>query len=56
MKFRDVKLGAAKASMFEVPGDYTKVNSIPEVMGLGSMPNIEEMMKRMPKKQRPPRP
>lgn len=56
MKFKDVKLGAAKASMFEVPGDYTKVNSIPEVMGLGSMPNIEEMMKRMPKKQRPPRP
>ncbi len=56
MKFKDVKLGAAKASMFEVPRDYTKVNSIPEVMGLGVMPNIEEMMKRMPKKQRPPRP
>ena len=56
MKFKDVKLGAAKASMFEVPGDYTKVNSIPEVMGMGGMPNIEEMMKRMPKGQRPPRP
>ena len=56
MKFKDIKLGAAKASMFEVPRDYTKVNSIPEVMGLGVMPNIEEMMKRMPKKQRPPRP
>jgi len=56
MKFKDVRLGAAKASMFEVPGDYRKVNSMPEVMGLGGMGNIEEMMKNLPKGQRPPRP
>lgn len=56
MKFRDVRLGAAKASMFEVPGDYRKVNSMPEVMGLGGMGNIEEMMKNLPKGQRPPQP
>ena len=56
MKFKDIKLGAAKASMFEVPGDYTKVNSVQEVMGLGSMENMVEMMKKMPKGQRPPRP
>ena len=56
MKFRDVRLGAAKASMFEVPGDYRKVNSMPEVMGLGGMGNIEEMMKNLPKGQRPPKP
>ena len=56
MKFKDIKLGAAKASMFEVPGDYKKVNSVPEVMGMGSMENMVEMMKKMPKGQRPPRP
>ena len=56
MKFKDVRLGAAKASMFEVPGDYRKVNSMPEVMGLGGMGNIEEMMKNLPKGQRPPKP
>lgn len=56
MKFKDIKLGAAKASMFEVPGDYTKVNSVQEVMGLGSMENMVEMMKKMPKGQRPPKP
>ena len=56
MKFKDIRLGAAKASMFEVPGDYTKVNSIPELMGLGGMGNFEEMMKNIPKGQRPPKP
>jgi hypothetical protein len=56
MKFKDIKLGAATASMFEVPGDYKKVGSMQEVMGFGGMGNIEEMMKRMPKGQRPPRP
>jgi hypothetical protein len=53
MKFRDIKLGAATASMFEVPRDYKKVNSVPEVMGMG---NIGEMMKNIPKGMRPPRP
>ena len=56
MKFEDIRLGAAKASMFEVPGDYTKVNSMPELMGLGGMGNFEEMMKNLPKGQRPPKP
>lgn len=56
MKFKDIRLGAAKASMFEVPGDYTKVNSMPELMGLGGMGNFEEMMKNIPKGQRPPKP
>jgi hypothetical protein len=55
MKYKDVKLGAATASMFEVPAGYTKVNSAQEVMGFGGMGNMEEMMKKMPKGQRPPR-
>ena len=56
MKFKDIKLGAAKASMFEVPGDYRKVSSVQEVMGMGSMEDMMEMMKKMPKGQRPPKP
>jgi len=56
MKFKDIRLGAAKASLFEVPRDYKKVNSMPEVMGLGGMGNIDEMMKNIPKGQRPPKP
>jgi len=55
IKYKDVKLGAATASMFEVPGGYKKVNSPQEVMGFGGMGNMEEMMKKMPKGQRPPR-
>jgi hypothetical protein len=56
MKFKDIKLGAATASMFETPRDYRKVNSMPEVMGAGGMGNIGEMMKNLPKGQRPPKP
>ena len=56
MKFKDIRLGAAKASMFEVPRDYRKVNSVQEVMGAGGMGNMVEMMKKMPKGQRPPKP
>ena len=56
MKFKDIKLGAATASMFEVPRDYKKVNSVQEVMGAGGMGNIGEMMKHIPKGQRPPKP
>ncbi len=56
MKFKDIRLGAATASMFEVPGNYRKVNSVQEVMGIGGMGNINEMMKNMPKGQRPPKP
>jgi len=56
MKFKDIRLGAATASMFEVPGDYRKVNSVQEVMGVGGMGNMNEMMKKMQKGQRPPKP
>lgn len=55
VKYKDVKLGAATASMFEVPSGYKKVNSPQEVMGFGGMGDIEEMMKKIPKGQRPPR-
>lgn len=55
VKYKDVKLGAATASMFEVPSGYKKVNSPQEVMGFGGMGNIEEMMKKIPKGQRPPK-
>lgn len=55
IKYKDVKLGAATASMFEVPAGYKKVNSPQEVMGFGGMGNMEEMMKKMPKGQRPQR-
>lgn len=55
IKYKNVKLGAATPSMFEVPSGYKKVNSPQEVMGFGGMGNIEEMMKKMPKGQRPPR-
>jgi hypothetical protein len=56
MKFKDIKLGAATASMFEVPRDYKKVNNIQEVMGAGGIGNVGEMMKNIPKGQRPPKP
>jgi hypothetical protein len=53
MKFKDIKLGAATASLFEVPRDYRKADSMQEVMGMG---NIGEMMKNIPRGQRPPKP
>ncbi|MEW6334579.1 MAG: hypothetical protein AB1558_09935 [Thermodesulfobacteriota bacterium] len=53
VKFREIKLGAATASMFEVPKEYRKVGSMPELMGLGGFGNIEEMMKRIPRGPRP---
>jgi hypothetical protein len=52
-KFKNIKLGAATGAMFEVPRDYKKVNSIQEVMGMG---NMGDMMKNIPKGQRPPKP
>jgi hypothetical protein len=45
-EMKEIKIGAAKASMFEVPKDYKKVGSMSEVMG-GDM---REMMKQMQKK------
>ena len=56
MKFKDIKLGAATALMFEVPRDYKKVNSVAEVMGAGGMGNIGEMVKNIQKVKRPPKP
>ena len=56
MKFKDIKLGAATAAMFEVPRDYKKVNSVQEVMGASGMGNMTEMMKKMKKGQKPPNP
>jgi hypothetical protein len=53
VKFKDIKLGAATASMFEVPAGFKKVNSVQEVMGFGGMDNIKEMMKNVKKGQRP---
>jgi len=56
MKFKDIKLGAATASMFEVPRDYKKAAGMYEVMGAGGMGNMAERMKKMPKGQRSPTP
>jgi hypothetical protein len=46
-ELRDVKLGAAKASMFEVPKDYRKVNNMMEMMG--GMDKMKEMLKQQMK-------
>jgi hypothetical protein len=56
MKYKDVKVGAATASLFEVPKDYKKAASMQEVMMPGGMKDMSEMMKNMPKGQRPPKP
>ena len=56
MKYKNVKLGAAAASMFEVPKDYKKAGSMQEVLMPGGMKDVSEMMKNMPKGQRPPQP
>lgn len=42
-ELKDVKLGAAKASMFEVPKDYRKVNNMMEMMG--GMDKMKDMFK-----------
>jgi len=46
-ELKDVKPGAAKASMFEVPKDYRKVNNMMEMMG--GMDKMNEMFKQQPK-------
>jgi len=50
-ELKEIKVGSAKASMFEVPKDYRKVDNMMEVMGgAGGMEkNIQEMMKKMKK-------
>lgn len=56
MELKEVKLGAATASMFEVPADYRKVGSTMELMagaggypGPGDIEKMKEIMKNMPK-------
>lgn len=46
-ELKDIKLGAATASMFEVPKDYRKVNNMMEMMG--GMEKMQEMFKKQPK-------
>ena len=56
--YKDVKLGAAKASMFDVPKGYKKANSVQEVMDIGmgmGLDKMDEIMKNMQKRQRPQR-
>lgn len=55
MELKEVKLGAATVSMFEVPADYRKVGSTMELMaGAGGYPGPEdiEKMKEMMKNMR----
>jgi len=47
-ELKDIKVGAANASMFEVPQGYRKVNNMMELMG--GMGGMEEMMKQRKKK------
>jgi hypothetical protein len=46
-ELKDIKLGAAKASMFDVPKDYRKVNNMMEMMG--GMDKMKEMFKQQAK-------
>jgi hypothetical protein len=50
-EMKEIKVGGATASMFEVPKDYKKVNSMPELMGMGS--DMQNMMKQMQKGRMP---
>ena len=50
-ELKDVKLGAANASMFEVPKDYRKVNNMMEMMG--GMDKMKDMFKQQPAKPKP---
>jgi hypothetical protein len=45
-ELKEIKVGAARASMFEVPANFKKVNSMQEVMGMGGMMKQMERMKR----------
>lgn len=50
-EMKEIKVGGATASMFEVPKDYKKVNSMPELMGMGG--DMQNMMKQMQKGKMP---
>ncbi|MBM4135384.1 MAG: hypothetical protein FJ241_00965 [Nitrospira sp.] len=45
-EIKEIKVGAARASMFEVPANFKKVNTMQEVMGMGGMLKQMERMKR----------
>jgi hypothetical protein len=54
-EMKDIKVGAATASMFEVPRGYKKVDSMNAVMGFGqpgNTQNLQELMKQMQKMKR----
>jgi hypothetical protein len=53
-EFKEIKLGAATAAMFEVPKDYKKAASMNEVMGMGQAGDMKEMMKQL-QKMKPPK-
>lgn len=55
MKYKNIKLGAATASMFGVPSDYRKVESAQEVMGFGAMGHMGDMMRKMSRERFPGR-
>jgi hypothetical protein len=44
-ELKDIRTGAAKSSMFEVPAGYKKAGSMQEVMGMGGMMNQMDRMK-----------
>lgn len=48
-EFKEIKVGGATASMFEVPKDFKKVGTMNEVMGMGQPGDMKEMMKQMQK-------
>jgi hypothetical protein len=47
-QLKEIKIGAAKASMFEVPKDYSKVENMMEMMG--GVPKMDEIFKGMKEK------
>ena len=50
-EMKEIKVGGATAAMFDVPKDYKKVNSMPELMGMGG--DMQNMMKQMQKGKMP---
>ncbi len=46
-EMKEIKVGGATAAMFEVPKDYKKVNSMPELIGMGG--DVRNMMKQFQK-------
>jgi hypothetical protein len=55
-EFKEIKVGAATAAMFDIPKDFKRVNSMNEVMGMGQPGDMKEMMKQMQKMKNPKMP